>query len=128
MKKIKRVVRDVSQHWVGDGFPVRSLFSYAGETSSIRFCCSTMQAPMSSRRQMAVVVSTCIPTRALRRSPSYTRASWRIAIPAAVTPDGVALQTIALGIENVHRAVRLVNVETDIDSWRSGLRRDIGWC
>lgn len=28
MKKIKRIVRDVPQHWVGDGFPVRSLFSY----------------------------------------------------------------------------------------------------
>jgi len=30
MKKIKRVVRDVPQHWVGDGFPVRSLLSYGG--------------------------------------------------------------------------------------------------
>lgn len=30
MKKIERVIRDVPQHWVGDGFPVRSLFSYAG--------------------------------------------------------------------------------------------------
>lgn len=28
-KTIKRVVRDIPQHWVGDGFPVRSLFSYA---------------------------------------------------------------------------------------------------
>ncbi len=28
MKKIKQIVRDVPQHWVGDGFPVRSLFSY----------------------------------------------------------------------------------------------------
>lgn len=28
MKKIKRIVRDVPQHWVGDGFPVRSLFTY----------------------------------------------------------------------------------------------------
>ncbi len=28
MKKVKRIVRDVPQHWVGDGFPVRSLFSY----------------------------------------------------------------------------------------------------
>lgn len=28
MKKIQRIVRDVAQHWVGDGFPVRSLFSY----------------------------------------------------------------------------------------------------
>jgi redox-sensitive bicupin YhaK (pirin superfamily) len=30
MKKIKQIVRDVPQHWVGDGFPVRSLFSYGG--------------------------------------------------------------------------------------------------
>ncbi|MFH5802996.1 pirin family protein [Alienimonas sp. DA493] len=29
MKKVARVVRNVPQHWVGDGFPVRSLFSYA---------------------------------------------------------------------------------------------------
>lgn len=28
-KKVKRIVRDIPQHWVGDGFPVRSLFSYA---------------------------------------------------------------------------------------------------
>lgn len=27
-KQIQRIVRDVPQHWVGDGFPVRSLFSY----------------------------------------------------------------------------------------------------
>lgn len=30
MKNIKRIVKDVPQHWVGDGFPVRSLFSYGG--------------------------------------------------------------------------------------------------
>lgn len=28
-KKIKKIIRDVPQHWVGDGFPVRSLFTYA---------------------------------------------------------------------------------------------------
>jgi redox-sensitive bicupin YhaK (pirin superfamily) len=28
MKPIRRIVRDVPLHWVGDGFPVRSLFSY----------------------------------------------------------------------------------------------------
>ena len=28
MKKIIQLVRDIPQHWVGDGFPVRSLFSY----------------------------------------------------------------------------------------------------
>lgn len=27
-KEIQRIVRDVQPHWVGDGFPVRSLFSY----------------------------------------------------------------------------------------------------
>lgn len=32
MKSIRRIIRNVSQHWVGDGFPVRSLFSY-GETN-----------------------------------------------------------------------------------------------
>ncbi len=30
MKKIQQIVRNVPQHWVGDGFPVRSLFSYGG--------------------------------------------------------------------------------------------------
>ena len=28
MKTIQRIIRDVRPHWVGDGFPVRSLFSY----------------------------------------------------------------------------------------------------
>ncbi|MFO0924738.1 MAG: pirin family protein [Pirellulales bacterium] len=28
-KSIQEVIRNVPQHWVGDGFPVRSLFSYA---------------------------------------------------------------------------------------------------
>ena len=28
MKRIRQIVRDVRPHWVGDGFPVRSLFSY----------------------------------------------------------------------------------------------------
>ena len=28
MKTIRQIVRDVRPHWVGDGFPVRSLFSY----------------------------------------------------------------------------------------------------
>jgi quercetin 2,3-dioxygenase len=28
MKSIRRIIRDVPQHWVGDGFPVRTLFSY----------------------------------------------------------------------------------------------------
>lgn len=31
MKSIRRVIRDIPQHWVGDGFPVRTMFSYANE-------------------------------------------------------------------------------------------------
>ncbi len=30
MKAIRQIIRDVAPHWVGDGFPVRSLFSYQG--------------------------------------------------------------------------------------------------
>lgn len=29
MKSIQQIIRDAPQHWVGDGFPVRSLFSYS---------------------------------------------------------------------------------------------------
>jgi redox-sensitive bicupin YhaK (pirin superfamily) len=30
MKPLREIIRDVPAHWVGDGFPVRSLFNYAG--------------------------------------------------------------------------------------------------
>ncbi|MCA9238507.1 MAG: pirin family protein [Planctomycetales bacterium] len=29
-KAIRQIIADIPQHWVGDGFPVRSLFSYSG--------------------------------------------------------------------------------------------------
>lgn len=35
MKSIQRVVRHVRPHWVGDGFPVRSLFSYGENAAEI---------------------------------------------------------------------------------------------
>lgn len=35
MKKLLKVLRNDSGHWVGDGFPVRSLFSYHGDTDEI---------------------------------------------------------------------------------------------
>lgn len=35
MKSIQRVVRNVQPHWVGDGFPVRSLFSYGENAAEI---------------------------------------------------------------------------------------------
>ena len=46
LKDIRLIRRDVPPHWVGDGFPVRSLFSYNRERrKSIRFCCWTTPAP-----------------------------------------------------------------------------------
>jgi len=35
MKKIAEVMRAQGGHWVGDGFPVRSIFSYQGDTGAI---------------------------------------------------------------------------------------------
>jgi quercetin 2,3-dioxygenase len=35
MKQIHRVVRNVRPHWVGDGFPVRSLFSYGEDAAEV---------------------------------------------------------------------------------------------
>lgn len=35
MKSITRIVRNVRPHWVGDGFPVRSLFSYGDDSAEV---------------------------------------------------------------------------------------------
>ncbi|MDE2436345.1 MAG: pirin family protein [Sphingomonadales bacterium] len=35
MKTIDKILRNNAGHWVGDGFPVRSLFSYNGDTRAI---------------------------------------------------------------------------------------------
>ncbi|MCB2050195.1 MAG: pirin family protein [Novosphingobium sp.] len=35
MKTVEKIFRSDSSHWVGDGFPVRSLFSYNGDTQVI---------------------------------------------------------------------------------------------
>jgi len=35
MKQVVDVMRSKGGHWVGDGFPVRSLFSYQGDTASL---------------------------------------------------------------------------------------------
>ncbi len=34
MKQLRNIRRDFHPHWVGDGFPVRTLFSYAGDTAA----------------------------------------------------------------------------------------------
>jgi redox-sensitive bicupin YhaK (pirin superfamily) len=35
MKKVLETLRNEDGHWVGDGFPVRSLFSYQGDTDAV---------------------------------------------------------------------------------------------
>jgi redox-sensitive bicupin YhaK (pirin superfamily) len=35
MKTLETILRNDTPHWVGDGFPVRSLFSYQGDTAAI---------------------------------------------------------------------------------------------
>jgi len=35
MKRLDEILRSESGHWVGDGFPVRSLFGYDGDTKAI---------------------------------------------------------------------------------------------
>ena len=35
MKKLQNIMTNDASHWVGDGFPVRSLFSYGGDTKAI---------------------------------------------------------------------------------------------
>ena len=35
MKKVVEILRSHGRHWVGDGFPVRSLFSYNGDAGAI---------------------------------------------------------------------------------------------
>ena len=35
MKRLIHITRDVPAHWVGDGFPVRSLFSYGRDSAAV---------------------------------------------------------------------------------------------
>ncbi len=52
MKKVLGIYGNRRQHWVGNGFPVRSLFSYdgLGGGTSARSCCWITPARRSSSR------------------------------------------------------------------------------
>ena len=48
-KGLVKVHRDPEPHWVGDGFPVRTLFSYVeSERSSAHSSCWTTPGPRTS--------------------------------------------------------------------------------
>lgn len=80
MKNVTGVYTAPRQHWVGDGFPVRSMFSYQthGETRSAHSYCWTTQAPIPSR-------------------PMAQNAAW------ASTPIGFETVTIVYSGEVEHR-------------------------
>ena len=47
VKKLRCIQRSVGRHWVGDGFPVRTLFAYPNlGPVSVRSCCSTTPGPV----------------------------------------------------------------------------------
>jgi hypothetical protein len=51
-KKLRCIQRSVDRHWVGDGFPVRTLFAYSNLGPVIDpFCCSTTPGPGSFHRR-----------------------------------------------------------------------------
>lgn len=68
MKKILGVYSAPRPHWVGDGFPVRSLFSYSSHGKQLSpFLLSTMPARPISRRAPSRAAWVSIPIAALRR-------------------------------------------------------------
>ncbi|MEZ6075536.1 MAG: hypothetical protein R3C56_07645 [Pirellulaceae bacterium] len=83
MKKIKRIIRDVPQHWVGDGFPVRSLFSYGGGNEFDPFLLLDYAGPHEFSPSNSKRGVECILTRDSRRSRSCIGASWLTVIPVA---------------------------------------------
>lgn len=81
MKQVTGVYTAPRQHWVGDGFPVRSMFSYQthGEPLS-PFLLLDYAGPLPSRLtvQNAALVSILIVD--LKQSPLSIPAKWSIAI------------------------------------------------
>ena len=50
MKKLAMIKRSTDRHWVGDGFPVRSIFSYNSSLAEDSAGASTAAVPVASPR------------------------------------------------------------------------------
>lgn len=89
MKSILSVHSAPASHWVGDGFPVRSMFSYASFARQLSpFRCWIMPARLNL--SLAALVSVGlgnIHTVALKLSLSSTTGKW----PIAIIPEKAAL-------------------------------------
>jgi redox-sensitive bicupin YhaK (pirin superfamily) len=83
MKQIKKVVRDAPQHWVGDGFPVRSLFSYSSSDEFDPFLLLDYAGPHEFAPQEAKRGVGEHPHRGFETVAILFLASWNIATPAA---------------------------------------------
>lgn len=63
--------RGAGTHWVGDGFPVTTLFSYDTQAKDIsHFCCLIMRGLLSSSLPIDPEALNNIRTVGLRQSPS----------------------------------------------------------
>lgn len=84
MKNVTGVYTAPRQHWVGDGFPVRSMFSYQthGEPLS-PFLLLDYAGPYTFRRMGQSAASASIRTGVSKRSPSSIPAKLNIEIPPA---------------------------------------------
>lgn len=81
MKAIQGVYSGSHPHWVGDGFPVRTVFSYSPHGRHLSpFLLLDYAGPHSFSPTDANVVSVGIHIEALRRSPSCTKVKLLIVI------------------------------------------------
>lgn len=70
MKQITGIYTAPSQHWVGDGFPVRSMFSYQTHGEQLSpFLLLDYAGPITSRRGQANAASANIRIADLKPSP-----------------------------------------------------------
>lgn len=84
MKNVTGVYTAPRPHWVGDGFPVRSMFSYQTHGESLSpFLLLDYAGPYTFPADARSVAWASTLTVALKRSPSSTPAKWNIVTPAA---------------------------------------------
>lgn len=82
MKKILGVYSAPQPHWVGDGFPVRSLFSYESHGKQLSpFLLLDYAGPARFPQRPSLAVWVSIPIAALKPSRLSTRGKWRTGIP-----------------------------------------------
>ena len=83
LKGIAEVRAAPGGHWVGDGFPVRTVFGYDNAEAVSPFLLLDYAGPFHFPRPTSAAASANIPIAASRPSRSCIAARWSTAIPAA---------------------------------------------